>query len=111
MTSSSSSSPCTTSLCTTFMAVCMYYWLITNYYLVPVIDHATPKSSKRRRHEAEAGPDNLAECKRLVAVVGGILQSTKGVEFSASVAGAGMSLSVISFHWYRFSSLTVIPAH
>jgi len=50
------------------------------------------KSSKRRRHAAEADVDNLAEYKHFVAVTDGILQSTQGLEFSASVAGAGMSL-------------------
>jgi len=50
------------------------------------------KSSKRRCHTAESRLDNSAECKRLVAIIGGILRSTDGVEFVASVAGTGMSL-------------------
>lgn len=52
---------------------------------------AEPKASKRRRRTVDV-LDNSAECGDFVVVVGDILRSTEGVEFSASVAGAGMLL-------------------
>ena len=71
----------------------MYCWLITNCWLILTIAHTEQKSSKLRRlHAAEAELNSAAEYGHLAAVISGILRSTKAMEFSASVAGAGTSL-------------------
>jgi len=69
------------------------------YLLLVASDRAEPKPAKRRRRETGAGIDSLPDCSRLSAVISSIIQSTNGAEFSASVAAAGMSLSLACLMW------------
>ena len=72
------------------LAVCEYYRLITDEFVFIAL--AEPKARKRRRHTVSV-LDSSAECKDFVTVVSNILHSAEGAEFSASIAGTGMSLS------------------
>jgi len=59
---------------------------------VLIADDADMRSSKRQRTT-----ERSVDCSHLVAVIDDVLRSTRGMEFSASVAGACTSLCELSF--------------